>query len=214
MSASDWFRKKTWTPADQEDFFAHLKRSRGLYNKAQYLRIQAYELQTVGTEELLNVSLELLKQLFGEFPDESQLAQAAAQQGDCLKDLGRIDEALISYRKAMEIQRQYGKWATTAYRSFAWLVATKPIPHSYDDASSALDEFGKHEIFPIDQYQSSASRALIYQAKGRYDLAKSWAREALNAAAKDSSGFRYHSKLGLVRNPDATVFDRLKELSA
>jgi tetratricopeptide (TPR) repeat protein len=214
MSASDWFRKKTWTPADQGDFFARLKRSRGQFHKAQYLRIQAYELQTVGTEELLNASLELLKQLFEEFPDKSQLAQAAAQQGDCLKGLGKTNEALASYRKAMEIQKQKTSCATNAYRSFAWLVATKPIPDAYGDALSALNEFGKHETFPIEHYQSSASRALIYEAEGKIGLAKSWACEALNAAAKEHSGFRYHSKLGLVRNPETKVFDRLKKLSA
>ena len=42
--AEEWFRRKTWTQEDREAFFARLKRSRGLFHKAQYLRVQAYEL--------------------------------------------------------------------------------------------------------------------------------------------------------------------------
>jgi hypothetical protein len=113
----------------------------------------------------------------------------------------------------MGIERQRGNVKTAAYRSFAWLIATEPIPQFYDEALAALDEFGNHEMFPIEQYESSASRALIYQAKKRFDSGKSWAREALNAASKDSSGFRYHSKLGLVQNPEGTIFEQLKKLS-
>jgi len=213
MSAPDWFRKKTWTPVDQEDFFARLKRSRGQFNKAQYLRIQAYELQTVGTEELLKASLQLLKLLLAEYDDGSQAIQIYNQEGDCLKGLGRIDEALASYQKAMEIERRDGKWATGAYLSFARLVATMPIPQFYDEALTALNEFGKREFLPVQQYWSSASRALIYKAKDNLDLAKSWAQVALEAASKDHSGLRYHSKLGLVKNPDKKIYEQLKQLS-
>jgi tetratricopeptide (TPR) repeat protein len=213
MKAPDWFRKKTWTSADQEDFFARLKWSRGVFNKAQYLRIQAYELQCVGTEEMFKTSLQLLKLLLTEYDEGSQAAQAYNQQGGCLKGLQRIDEALISYRKTMEIERRDGKWATGAYLSFARLVATMPIPRFYDEALAALNEFGKREFLPVQLYWSSASRALIYKARENLDLAKSYAQAALEAASEDHSGLRYHSKLGLVKNPDEKIFDQLKQLS-
>jgi tetratricopeptide (TPR) repeat protein len=214
MSAAEWFRKKTWTQADQEDFFAHLGRSRGQFHKAQYLRIQAFELQKVGVEELLTAALQLLEKLFVEYPCESQVVQARDQQGDCLGRLGKFDEALAAYRKAMEIERQKGGIKTSAYRGFAWLVATRPVPQLYDEALAVLDEFGKHEMFPSEQYESSISRALIYKAKSRFDLAKSWAQAAVSAASKDSSGLRYHSKLGLVPNPEKVIYEEMKELSA
>jgi hypothetical protein len=47
--ANDWYRKTTWSEADQADFFARFKRSRTPYNKAQYLRIQANYLEGVGS---------------------------------------------------------------------------------------------------------------------------------------------------------------------
>jgi hypothetical protein len=49
MSKTEWFRRTTWTPEDEASFRARLKRSRGSFHKAQYLRIQAEHLQEVGT---------------------------------------------------------------------------------------------------------------------------------------------------------------------
>lgn len=37
---TDWFRRKTWTPADEQEFFAKLIRARK-HNHPQFLRIQA-----------------------------------------------------------------------------------------------------------------------------------------------------------------------------
>ena len=56
----DWFRRKTWTPKDREEFFARLRRSRGAFHKAQYARIQAYELLITRRREAYTAGLELL----------------------------------------------------------------------------------------------------------------------------------------------------------
>jgi len=43
----DWFRRKTWTEADENEYFKKLGRVRK-WSRPQYLRIQAFEL--VSTE--------------------------------------------------------------------------------------------------------------------------------------------------------------------
>ena len=45
MSKDDWFRRTTWSDEDERAFFARLVRSRGIFRKAQYLRIQAVTLR-------------------------------------------------------------------------------------------------------------------------------------------------------------------------
>lgn len=44
MSPDDWFRRRTWTREDREDFRKRLSRARP-HNRAQYARIQAGYLQ-------------------------------------------------------------------------------------------------------------------------------------------------------------------------
>ena len=74
MSQKDWFRKKTWTPQDREDFMVRLSRSRKTYNKAQYTRIQAVELLATKDPKLIQPALELLDMALSEWPGEvSQL---------------------------------------------------------------------------------------------------------------------------------------------
>ena len=67
---NEWYRKQTWTKEDEEDFFQHLKRARGEFHKAQYLKIQAVTLYETRYEPYYDVSLALLDQYFHDFPDE------------------------------------------------------------------------------------------------------------------------------------------------
>ena len=46
---ADWFRKESWSSADQEDFWQRLTRARE-YNRAQYLFIQGFTLMEVGPQ--------------------------------------------------------------------------------------------------------------------------------------------------------------------
>ena len=102
----EWYQRSTWTPEDQADFQARLKRSRGSSNKAQYLRLQALALQDAGTEVLLEAAVGLLDQLLRDYPDSSLVTSTYRQRAECLADLGRYDEALANYQAALEAQRQ------------------------------------------------------------------------------------------------------------
>ena len=41
----DWYRRKSWTKSDQEEFFAKLKKAKK-HKRAQYLKIQAIEFRS------------------------------------------------------------------------------------------------------------------------------------------------------------------------
>jgi len=80
LPKADWFRRSTWTAQDEADFQANLGRSRSIFHKEQYLRIQAARLAAVGSEPLIEAALRLLDQLISQFPHDSQLALAFQQR--------------------------------------------------------------------------------------------------------------------------------------
>ena len=84
----------------------------------------------------------------------------------------------------------------------------------HHDAIEALEEFGGGEVFPVSVYRHAVTRALIADAMGERATARGYAQQALAAAAKDESPFRYHRKLGLVRFVDPDVLAKLRELCA
>ena len=80
---TDWYRRKTWTKIDEEEFFTKLGRAR-LFNRAQYLKIQAIELVFTKNKELLKVAETLLKKMLAEYPDDN------FNKRDALNTLGDI----------------------------------------------------------------------------------------------------------------------------
>jgi tetratricopeptide (TPR) repeat protein len=127
MSKTEWFRRTTWSDADREDFNAHLKRSRGAGNKAQYLRIQAGHLADGGHHA---AAIELLDRLFAEFPQRIELAQAHAQKTDSLAKLGQLKAAIQEYRSALQAERDLPNIRTNAWLDFGWLVVEKQLTDS------------------------------------------------------------------------------------
>ena len=211
--ADDWFRRKTWTPKDRKDFFARLHRSRGAFHKAQYARIQAYELLTTRTREAYSAALELLDTILVEWPHESQLASVHNHRAECFAGLGNLPGAVEAYRQVFQTQRVHKNRQTMAQLDFGWLVATIPLPDLFDEALAALFEFHR-DMFPVDSYRANAIQALIMHSKGKRAQARSYASIALEAAAATHSGFRNHAKLGLVASPDKTVHEKLQSLAA
>jgi tetratricopeptide (TPR) repeat protein len=208
----DWFRRKTWTAKDREDFFARLQRSRGVLHKVQYARIQAYELLTTRTPKAYSAALELLDLILADWREDAQLASVYHHRAECFAGLGDVPRALDAYRQVFRTQRTRKGELTMAHLDFGWLVATTPLPDCYDEALGLLNEF-THNGFPVHQYRAGAIRALIFAARGQREQARGYAQLALQAAAARHSGFRYHAKLGLVKSPDEKVYKRLKLLA-
>jgi tetratricopeptide (TPR) repeat protein len=205
--AKDWFRKISWSEADQADFFARLKRSRGASNKAQYLRIQASHLEGVGSPELLRASLTLLDKMLAEFPELTQLASAYGQKASCLAKLGEIDQAVVYYQRALETEREFPNVKTHAFIEFGRLIVENNLTKFFDEALAALEELNSRGIkFPSDVYQAFGIRSIIAVQRRETEKAKEFAKVALEAAAKVHSGLRYHSTVGLVRDKETPFF--------
>jgi tetratricopeptide (TPR) repeat protein len=213
--AKDWFRKTEWNESDQADFFAHLKRSRTVGNKAQYLRIQASHLEGAGTSELIKTAITLLDLMLTDFPSQTQLASAYAQKASCLAKLGDIDNAVKNYKRAFEVEREFPRVKTYAFIEFGKLVAEKKLMQYFDEALFALDtELKTRGIqFPSDVFNAFGIRSIIAAQRGQLEKAKEFANAALEAAAKIDSGFRYHPTVGLVRDNGTPFYKSVQAIA-
>jgi tetratricopeptide (TPR) repeat protein len=214
MGNPEWFRRTTWTERDASEFEERLARSRGASRKAQYLRIQAVHLFETGDLSLTRAALSLVDRVIAEFPDPFQLTPALSLRAEALVDLGQPEEALQTYGRALEARRAFPQVGDDGYVGFAELVLALRRRELYGAALGALDEFAGSVQFPIEEFRIATCRALIAAEQGESTDARRWAREALAAAAKTESPFRYHRKLGLVRGVDPRAFERLKSLAA
>ena len=192
----EWFRRTTWTDEDRADFFAHLARSRE-NNRAQYLRIQAYHLQQTGELAFVPAAIELLDLMLKEYPDRMQLSSALMQRAECLAALGRDGEALDGYHAFLEAMRAFPS-VRTSVTTFARFVLSREVASEYESALAVLDEFTGSMVFPVQEYEEAAAKAFLEGRLGRSAKAREHARQALAAAARTDSGFRYHKTLGLV----------------
>jgi tetratricopeptide (TPR) repeat protein len=212
--ANDWFRKTSWSEANQGDFFARLKRTRTVGNKAQYLRIQACHLESVGKPECLRAAITLLDKMLAEFPQQFELASAYFQKATCLAKLGEIEQAVDYFRLALQTEREFPRVQTRAFIEFGKLVVENNLTKFFDEALAELEKLDSGGIqFPVDVYEVFGVRAIIAAQKGESKKAKEFAKVALEAAAKVHSGFRYHSTLGLVRNKTTPFFKSVEGIA-
>lgn len=210
MANDSWYRRGTWTQDEQAAFFARLKRSRGAFQKAQYCRIQAYELQQAGN---FDAAIDLLKRLMAEWPDDFQEALVHHQMAQCLERIGDLPAAVDMYRSTFEDQRRFRGVRTNAHLDFGLFVATFPKPELFDEALAILDEFAGGAQFPIHEYQAALARALIWEAKCDGIQSARYAKAALAAASKTYSGFAKHPTLGLVKDIPEDIRLRIERLA-
>jgi tetratricopeptide (TPR) repeat protein len=206
MASDDWFRNEVWTPTISGKFFEKLRRAR---NKAQYLKIQSFHL----TESHPSVARDLLEQYFS-LDDHFDDAQAFFQQAQAYVVLGKREDAIICYQKALQRERDFphSNSITRAWCEYALLVATHKIEALYEDVLKVLEQRKGVVAFPVDEFLWYGTHALIESARGRRELAQDYADKALQAAGKQHSGFRYHPDVGLVAERYASVLKDLQRL--
>ena len=214
--SDDWYRRHTWTASDQAAFFARLDRSRSGFHKAQYARIQAFELQRAGGARYAADALRLLDLIVERWMEDAQRASVHHQRAECLRDLGRDEEAITAYRETFSEQRRQPSYLTDAHLDFAFWIAASGKDGQFDEALSVLKEFTSNDgiSFPMSIYLAEGARALIHNARGKRGVAADHARTALNAAERMDSGLRYHPKVGLVQIRDERAHSILVALAA
>ncbi|MFC0019522.1 tetratricopeptide repeat protein [Roseibacillus persicicus] len=209
MASDDWFRRKTWSEEDEAEFFTRLKRSRGQFHKAQYLRIQATYLE----DEYPEIALRLIAMVIEEYPEPFELPQAFLQKAHCLIALGRTEDAILSFRKVFEHEEANSSSNTQGYLDFSTFVVVRERRELYAEVKQILHKHSDRLMFPVDHYRWNSALAIISEDDGDLAGAGAFAARALDAAKQENSGFRYHPKVGLVKKQDKRIRRQLLKLA-
>lgn len=205
MAATDWFRNEEWNPEIEATFFDKLRRAS---DKAQYLKIQSGYL----TQRHPTAALSLLDKYF-QLQQHLFDAEAYLQQAQAYNALGREQDAINCYQKALQREREFPNVRTQAWSEFGLLVAVKEKRHLFDEALTALEEHKTEAIFPGQEFLWYGIHALIANLQKQRELATHYAVKALGSAEKTSSGFRYHAKIGLVEGQFADLRSQLQRIA-
>jgi tetratricopeptide (TPR) repeat protein len=205
---TEWYRRKTWTKTDEEEFFAKLRRARK-DGRAQYLKIQAIELVATKKKDLLKVAESLLKRMLTEFPENNfDKGSALHTLGDICKLTNNFDEAIDYYKQAIDFEEVYPNVKTDAYLDYSELIVKTGTIDQYDFLEKILLERIPGLLFPVTKYKSYSILSVINNHKNKPDQARKYADLADQSASAKTSGLRYHKYLGVVKERDSWL-DRL-----
>ncbi|MGX5652725.1 hypothetical protein ACWKW4_20915 [Hydrogenophaga borbori] len=192
MEEQDWFRCKNWNANVEELFFSKLQRART--QRDQYLAIQALTL----SQGHPDVALRLVEHYFSTKKSDFEDLRALLAKANALISKDLIAEAIETYKAILSLEKEKPNQRSRAFVDLPYLVATRQVVDEYPFALSVLEERSKDVVFPVDLFIWHASLSLILEATGERQAAATHAGKALDAAQVKKSGFRFHSKVGLV----------------
>jgi hypothetical protein len=205
MSRQDWFRNTEWNESIERAFEEKLRRAR---QKSQRLRIQACMLATSHPA----ITLQLLQRYFA-LGDEFDRAQAYCDQANAFLSLGRVEEAVTSFERALDREVEFPNCKTQAYIDLPFLIVTRGLRDRFDQAEHLLRDHRSRLTFPVDRFMWHSALALIAKSRGEGAAASEHASRALIEANQRHSGFRYHSTIGLVSHLHQKLIEELTQMS-
>jgi tetratricopeptide (TPR) repeat protein len=200
---TEWYRRKTWTKQDDEEFFAKLGRSRK-DGRAQYLRVQAIELIETRNENLLSVAESLLNKILTEYTNNRlEKSPALNSLGEIYKLRKDYNRALEYFKRSLDFEREYPNVITQAYLNYSETVVEAGRTDLYDEVGTLLnDEIRKGTLkFPIQNYILYSVLSVVSEYKGDFKKAKFYSEIAeKNATAKTNSLWKPQKKTwGIVK---------------
>src|SRR5881394_3748962 len=110
----EWYLGDDWDNETQMMFEQKLKRSRGSYNKAQYLRIKGSSLINSNDPQKRMAGSGLLSRVIREFSTEtSNVIFAYEQLGDYYCNEEKYKEAEFNYRQSVSFYKENGRSGTS-----------------------------------------------------------------------------------------------------
>ncbi len=213
--ATEWYRCKVWSKAEEEHFFAKLSRARK-DGRAQYLKIQAVELIEVGDSRRLQAAESLLNTILTDFPDDRlEKSETLNQLGVIHRLRGDNDKALSYFKMAFEFEKEFPNVITNARLNFAETVIEEDRSACYDAVEESL--LAKIETeglpFPFEWYIMSSVLSVIYSSRGDAVKARYYADIAEgNATANTNTLWNPRKKrLGLVENRKIWLDKKVRE---
>jgi tetratricopeptide (TPR) repeat protein len=206
MNSKEWFRGTEWDKESQNLFEDKLKKSRGSYNKSQYLLIKAGYL--LGSKDFFKESegCRLLERLVNEYSNEvSHVMFAYEQLGDYYFSNGEYEKAEFNYRQSISFYKQNGRSGSSGIGDIK-LAETLFNANKSDKFSEAYylltDEFkrtGGELILNDDKFRYYSVLAKIAIALKKKEEARQYALKALQIATIKESQLDNYPQLGVVK---------------
>jgi len=157
------------------------------------------------------VALSLLERYFT-LDDRFDDAQAYVDRANAYISLSRFEDAVSSYEAALSREEEFPNLKTQAYVELPYLISLRSLEAHYERALQVLQAYQSRLLFPVDHFKWHAASALIAVARKDNPVARKHARNALDSASKDHSGFRYHPTIGLISDAHNDALQRLRGL--
>ncbi|HEX2605784.1 MAG TPA: hypothetical protein VHK91_00330 [Flavisolibacter sp.] len=215
----EWYLRDDWDPDVEKEFEEKLKRSRGNYNKAQYLRIKGSRLIKSNDLNIQIVGCELLKRVAKDYPNEySNVMFAFEQLGDYYfgnKDYTNAEEY---YRKSITFYKDHGRSGSSGFgdiKLVETLVEGKKVESFQEGYTLLTKEFKETDgslILNDEIFRYYTVLAKICKFLNKYEEAKSYAELALQKTIIGTPQLDKYPNLGLVKASEADL-DILKEIA-
>lgn len=214
--ANDWYRKITWTKGDEEEFFLKLSKARN-FSKPQYLRIQAYTLYKTNNHKYFYVAISLLEKCINEYPDEYlQIIESYSLLGDIYYELRKYDIAFENYNNAIISEKENRIISPSAYIGYSLLVLQLNKIELFEKVEllllNLIEKYTALMGFPNYRYKINAILSVLYSYKNEMEKANYYKTLAEEAANSETSDFRYHKKLGIVKNRNKLLDKLMKKI--
>ncbi len=214
MSKEDWYRNTSWNEEIEEAFENRLKRSRGDFNKSQYLRIQASHLLYSQNEKFQEKGVELMKRVISSYPNESDSVFANEQLGDFYLAKSDFENAEKYFRVVTEFYYTKNRSNTSglADLKLCEVILQTKQKEKFEEAYKIFNKFektGGRLLLNSDRFYYGNLRAnLCYEMK-KYDEASEFAKQTLEIAQITEPQFNKHKTVGLVNATEEQI-EKLK----
>jgi len=203
MANDIWYINKIWNSEIEANFEARLKRSRGSFHKAQYLRIQATCLldSVEKTTQLIGISL--MERLIVEFPtEEFSTIFGHEQLGDYYLKAGDFDKAERYFRVVVdyyETKKSRSGTSGKADLKLAETFLTEGKSVKLQEAYSICMNYPKSQLtFNSDIFYYAELTAHICDKLKKKEEAKEFAKSAIEISKITEPQFYRHKTVGLV----------------
>jgi len=216
MGQDEWYRNTTWDKETSELFESKLKRSRGAYHKAQYLRVQASYL--LDSTNFQDVGVRLMERLIQDFPTEDFSATFGKEQlGDFYFKKGDFERAKAYYQEVTNQYKVKNRSGTSGVADIK-LVDTilklsekEKFEEAYNLLTVDFEKTGGSLTLNDDRFFYARVFAELCDKLGKRDEAKQYAVKALEISKIVEPQFARHKTVGLVRT-DKETLDRLTKI--
>jgi len=207
MATDDWYRNSTWDRNIETDFEARLKRSRGAFHIAQYLRIQASYLLDSSDINVQLVGVRQMERLVNDFPtEEFSVIFGQEQLGDYYLKTGGFDKAEKYFRivaEHYEIKKSRSGTSAKADLKLAETILTANWEEKFDEAYSLCKNYPVAELtFNNDKFYYAELVAHICDKLNKSEEAREFAKTAIEISKITEPQFYRHKTVGLVKASD------------